>query len=123
MGRLIITLLFFTSMLASFADDENQAAINLQHGGHGNHSGLPAPADEPDVYYNSSNQSIIINGTGYVSYYDVVIESTTSWTVMISTQVSGSYDTIDISSLPAGMYCITIDSPAGNSYDGFFDTY
>jgi hypothetical protein len=123
MGRLIITLLFFTSMLASFADDENQAAINLQHGGHGNHSGLPAPADEPDVYYNSSSQSIIIDGTGYVSYYDVVIESTTSWTVMISTQVSGSYDTIDISSLPAGMYCITIDSPAGNSYDGFFDTY
>ena len=123
MGRLIITLLFFTSMLASFADDENQAAINLQHGGHGNHSGLPAPADEPDVYYNSSNQSIIINGTGYVSYYDVVIESATSWTVMISTQVSGNYDTIDISSLPAGMYCITIDSPTGNSYEGFFDTY
>jgi len=98
--------------------------VNMQHVGiHDDHYKDFKPADEPDVYYDSSSQSIIIDGTGYVSYYDVVIESATSWTVMISTQVNGNYDTIDISSLPAGMYCITIDSPAGNSYEGFFDTY
>ena len=95
-----------------------------EKGSVGNHSGNPiVPADQPDVYYDSVNQEIIIDGTGYVYYYDVEIASTTNWTVYISTQVSGSYDTIDISSLPEGEYSITIDSPTGNSFEGFFDTY
>jgi hypothetical protein len=58
-----------------------------------------------------------------VSYYDVEITSLSSWTVYVSTQVSGYYDTIDISSLPQDDYVITIDSPLGNFYEGFFDTY
>ena len=75
------------------------------------HLNLPDPADQPDVYYDAVNQEIIIDGTGEVTYYDVEIASVSTWTVVISTQVSGYYDTIDVSSLPTGEYCITIDSP------------
>ncbi len=118
----ILLLLLALAYNSAFA--ASGAPIQIRDKGSiGNHHDIIEHADEPDVYYDSDGQSIIIDGTGYVSYYDVVIESVTSWTVMISTQVNGNYDTIDISSLPAGMYCITIDSPAGNSYDGFFDTY
>ena len=81
------------------------------------------PADEPDVYLDTVEQEIIIDGPGVVSYYDVEIASATNWTVFISTQVSGSYGTIDISSLPEGEYVITIDSPLDNTYEGYFDTY
>ena len=87
------------------------------------HNNIPVPADEPDVYHDTVNQQIVIDGTGYVSYYDVEICSAATWDVVISTQVSGYYDTIDVSSLPTGDYCITIESPAGNTYEGFFDTY
>ena len=107
---------------ASVRDSGEQINIcNIGH--HGNHNNLPVPADQPDVYYNSTTQQIIIDGTGFVSYYDVEICSVVTWDVVISTQVNGSYDTIDISSLPTGEYCITIESPAGNTYEGFFDTY
>ena len=108
------------------ADTDGSAAaqINLQHKKHcSGHYEFPIPADEPDVYYDSVNQEIIIDGTGYVYYYDVEIMSLSDWTIVISTQVNGSYDTIDISSLPTGEYSITIDSPTGNSFEGFFDTY
>ena len=102
----------------------DEATINIQYkGNHGAHNNLPVPADQPDVYYNSTTQQIIIDGTGYVSYYDVEICSVATWNVVISTQVSGYYDTIDVSSLATGEYCITIESPAGNTYEGFFDTY
>lgn len=99
------------------------AAINLQHKNQYDHFDLPVPADMPEVYYSPVNQEIIIDGDGVVNYYDVEICSATSWNVVVSTQVNGSYDTIDISSLPTGEYYITIDSPTGNTYEGFFDTY
>ncbi len=100
----------------------SQYLVILRNKG-GYHSGLPLPADVPEVYYDSDTQEIIIDGGGVVNYYDVEIASATSWLTVISTQVNGSYDTIDISSLPTGEYCITIDSPWGNTYEGFFDTY
>ena len=83
-----------------------------EKGAAGNHGNLPiVPADQPDVYYDSVNQTVIIDGGGEVSYYDVEIASTSNWTVYVSTQVLGTYDTIDVSSLPQGEYCITIYSP------------
>jgi len=121
MKKSLLFLLFVAINLCCYAD-RDEIRLNTP-GQQDDRYDFFAHSDEPDVYYDSDDQVIIIDGSGYVSYYDVVIESATSWTVMISTQVSGSYDTIDISSLPSGMYCITIDSPAGNSYEGFFDTY
>ena len=77
----------------------------------------------PDVYYNNSTQTLIIDGTGEVNYYDVEVISLTTLDTEISTQVNGYYDTIDVSSLPEGEYAITIDAPTGNSFEGFFSTY
>ena len=87
------------------------------------HDNIPTPAEMPEVYYNNVSQTIIIDGGGEVEYYDVEITSLTTFDVLISTQVNGYYDTIDISSLDEGEYTITIDAPTGNSFEGFFSTY
>lgn len=121
-------LLFLFLVLVSFSNycysDDSEVIINMHDlGHHGTHFDLPIPADMPDVYYNSSAQQIIIDGTGCVSYYDVEITSQSTWDVVVSTSVNGSYDTIDISSLPDDDYIITIDSPLGNTYEGYFLTY
>jgi len=74
-------------------------------------------------YYDNKTQEIIIDGSGVVSYYDVEISLPVTNTVEISTQVDGTYDTFDISSLPSGSHVITIESPSGNIYEGTFTTY
>ncbi|MBQ9555799.1 MAG: DUF3244 domain-containing protein, partial [Muribaculaceae bacterium] len=66
---------------------------------------------------------VIIDGLGVVNYYDVEITSQSTSEVVVSTSVSGSYGTIDISSLPDDDYIITIDTPLGNTYEGYFQTY
>lgn len=120
----IFSLLLLVCFISHANSEVVDRRIILKPGGQQpNHSELPIPADQPNVYYDTVNQQIIIDGTGFVSYYDVEICSVVTWDMVISTQVSGSYDTIDISSLPTGEYCISIDSPAGNTYEGFFDTY
>lgn len=104
------------------AQDRNEESINLLYKGHhGTHYNLPAPADEPDAFYNTNTQTVIIDGDGYVNYYDMEITPVTTWIVAISTQVNGYYDTIDVSSLSDGVYCITIYSPTGNTFEGFFE--
>ena len=77
------------------------------------------------VYYYTDNktQEIIIDGGGIVSYYDVEISSATTNTVEIFTQVNGTYDSFDISSLAAGSHVITIESSSGNIYEGTFTKY
>jgi len=121
MKKITFCFLFFTVGFFLMADESYQIRIEQPTGG--THGNLPMPADEPDVYHNITAQEIIIDGPGAVSYYDVEIASATNWTVYISTQVSGSYGSIDISSLPQGEYVITIDSPLDNTYEGYFDTY
>ena len=74
-------------------------------------------------YYDNKTQEIIIDGSGVVSYYDVEISLPVTNTVEISTQVDGTYDTFDISSLATGPHVITIVSPSGNIYEGTFTTY
>ncbi len=122
MKRLFFILSLLTCVFFAFADDQ-VAAINLSHKGHDGHFNYPMPAEMPDVYYNNVSQTIIIDGTGEVDYYDVEIMSLITFDVVISTQVNGYYDTIGISSLPDGEYAITIDAPTGNSFEGFFSTY
>jgi hypothetical protein len=76
------------------------------------------------VYYDDDNQEVIIDGGGFISSYNVEIASAGTLVVVMSTQVNGTYDTIDVSSLPSDhVYVITIYSPTGNTYEGTFDTY
>ena len=88
----------------------------------GFHSGLPIyPADQPDVYYDATDQVIIIDGPGSeASYYNVDIVSMSTLDVMLSTQVNGTYDTIDVSSLPDDNYKIVITSSNFNEYECYF---
>ena len=111
----------FSSNTNAFTRDEVTRFINIRHKPHGGtHLDYPIPADQPEVYYNVENQFIIIDGGGEVNYYDVEIESLTTWLTVISTQVNGTYDTIDVSSLAPDEYCITITSPTGHEFEGFF---
>ncbi len=121
MKKLILLLLLLSSTVHVFAD-ASQQVIQLRKVRIG-HLDFPVPADMPDVYYDDAAQQIIIDGTGCVSYYDVEITSQSTWDVVVSTSVNGSYDTIDISSLPDDDYIITIDSPLGNTYEGYFTNY
>ena len=72
------------------------------------------------MYYDSDAQQIIIEGTGNVSYYDVEITALSTFDVPISTRIDGTYDTIDISSLPSDDYVITINTPMEISYQSKF---
>ena len=116
-----LLLLLFSVLL--FAGN-NQTAIILNGKG-GNRSDLPLNFDMPDAFYvyGPKTQDIIIDGNGVVSYYDVEISSPVTNTVEMSTQVNGTYDSFDISSLPTGSHVITIESPSGNIYEGTFTTY
>ena len=117
-------IVFLCVLLSSVYLSAREDPVILHNGGSVNDRyDLPMPADMPDVYYNNVSQTIIIDGTGEVEYYDVEIMSLTTFDVLISTQVNGYYDTIDISSLPDGEYVITIDAPTGNSFEGFFEIY
>ena len=109
MKKTFLTLLFVT--LCCNVVKADFRPIVIQNGGAVNdHIEHYIPFDQPDVYYDDVAQAIIIDGDE-VSYYDVEIASTSNWTVYVSTQVLGTYDTIDVSSLPQGEYCITIYSP------------
>ena len=116
-----LLFILFAAVYSCFAAAQSRPII-IQNGGSANdHLEHFIPADQPDVYYDSTDQSIIIDGGGAVSYYDVEIEPVSSSVPVISTQVSGYYDTIDVSSLSATEYVITIYSPTGNEFEGFFE--
>ena len=118
---LLVLVLSCVNAVGVYGDEER---INMQHVGHPHdHFDYPIPADQPDVFLDTENLEIIIDGGGEVTYYDVEIESLTTWLTVISTQVNGTYDTIDVSSLAAGEYYLTITSPTGHEFEGFFITY
>ena len=116
----LLLLLFSVQLYAG----NNQTAIILNGKG-GNRSDLPLNFDMPLAFYvyGPKVQDIIIDGGGIVSYYDVEISSPVTNTVEMATQVDGTYDCFDISSLPTGSHVITIESPSGNIYEGTFTKY
>ncbi len=123
MRRTLSLLLLLVFSVQLFAGN-NQTAIILT--GKGTHrSDFPINFDMPNAFYvyGTKAQDIIIDGGGVVSYYDVEISSPVTNIVELSTQVDGTYDTFDISSLAAGPHVITIVSPSGNIYEGTFTTY
>lgn len=121
MVRILTFLLLLIVSVELYANNE-QIAISIKHHG-GAHSEFYAPADMPDVFFDSDTQQIIIEADGFASYYDVDIFQNGNSTPIISTQVDGYGDTIDVSSLPYGDYTIVIYSPYNNIYEGYFSNY
>ncbi|MBQ6166919.1 MAG: hypothetical protein IJK41_05755 [Muribaculaceae bacterium] len=106
----------------SFADRYGEQQVILHHTkGHGGHLENYPIADMPDaVYYDSDEMEIIIVADGTSLYYNVEIVSDALNLTVISTQVDGYGDVIDVSSLPAGNYTIIITSQFLNEYEGQF---
>ena len=121
--RKILLLLFASVCLFSHADTREIVLTkkSQQH----DREGQPLNFDMPLAYYyyDVKTHDIIIDGGGAVNYYDVEISSPVTNTVEMTTQVNGTYDSFDISSLAAGSHVITIESPSGNIYEGTFTTY
>ena len=116
---LVLFLLLFSMQLNA---DNEHVVIMTPKGGI--HSGIPfVPMDMPDVYYDDVAQEIIIDGNGYSAYYDVDIISESTLLTVLSTNVDGDYDTIDVSSLPYDNYTILITSSEDNQYEGHFTNY
>ena len=121
----LLTITTFVALAANCMScyaDEAEVKLNIQYpGNHGDHLEHYAPADMPDaVYYDSDEMEIIIEADGTSLYYNVEIVSDYLNQTVISTQVSGYGDTIDISSLSAGSYTIVITSEFFNEYEGQF---
>lgn len=121
--RKAFLLLFTVVCFISYADTSE--IVLTPKGPKHDREGQPLNYDMPMAYYyyNVKTHDIIIDGGGVVSYYDVEISTPVSNTVEMSTQVSGTYDTFDISSLPTGSHVIIIESPSGNIYEGTFTKY
>ena len=103
-----------------FAD---YSPIVIQNSGGHDHSEYYPPADMPEVYFDTDLQEIIIYADGYADYYDVDIISLSTMTAIISTQVDGYGDSIDVSLLPDDNYKIVITSSNNNVYEGQFTNY
>jgi len=121
---LLFTFLSILMCVDINADGSAAAQINLQKKKvKDGHFDQPIPDVEPEVYYDNDAHELTIVGTGFASYYDVEIMSVTTSTVYISTRVDGSYDTIDVSSLPDDNYKIVISTLYHNIYEGYFTNY
>ena len=113
---LMLVLAFNFAMIA----DPEPIIIHSNDHTH-NHFNLPVIADWPDaVYYDSDEMEIDIEADGVSSYYYVEIISDSLNMTVISTQISGYGDTIDVSSLPTGSYTIVITSQYNNQYEEQF---
>ena len=103
---------------------DGEEYLNLQNvGHHGDHGEYYDPADLPEVYYDRSNQEIILVADGFVSSYDVDIVSLSTLQVVLFTAVNGYGDTIDVSTLTDDNYKIVISTPYNNIYEGYFTNY
>lgn len=119
-----IFIFLFLFILANGVANANRRPIVIQNGGSaGNHSEHYAPLDMPEVYYDADEQEIIIIADGFASYYDVDIISLSTMTAVISTQINGYGDSIDVSLLPDDNYIIVITSSFNNVYEGEFTNY
>ena len=91
-----------------------------QNGQMPTHSEYYPPADMPEAFFDSDNMEISIVADGFASYYYVEIFQTGYTVPVISTQIDGYGDTIDVSSLSDGDYTIVITSEYNNVYYGYF---
>ena len=112
---LLFSVLFSAQLFTAMSEEQillSQSGVHIEYN---------EPADMPEaVYYDSDEEEIIIVADGFSSYYNVVIIRNTPWQTVISTQISGYGDTIDVSSLSPGNYTIVITSEYNNVFEGHF---
>ena len=121
MKKLFLLILLNICCSVLYADQESIVLRDPrnQH----DHSEYYPPADMPEVYYDTDNLEIIVVADGFAAYYDVNIISQSTLLAVISTQIDGYGDTIDVSSLPDGDYTIVIVSSNNNEFEGQFTNY
>ena len=124
MKHLLIAFLFFSPLIvfANIRGGEEQIFLQKKKIKDG-HTEYYDPADMPEVYYDRSNQEIILVADGFVSSYDVDIVSLSTLQIVLFTAVNGYGDTIDVSTLPDDDYKIVISTPYNNIYEGYFTNY
>ena len=124
MKHVLIAFLFFSPLIvfANIRGGEEQIFLQKKKIKDG-HTEYYDPADMPEVYYDRSNQEIILVSDGFVSSYDVDIVSLSTLQVVLFTAVNGYGDTTDVSTLPDDDYKIVISTPYNNVYEGYFTNY
>jgi len=124
MKHVLIAFLFFSPLIvfANIRGGEEQIFLQKKKIKDG-HTEYYDPADMPEVYYDRSNQEIILVSDGFVSSYDVDIVSLSTLQIVLFTAVNGYGDTIDVSMLPDDNYKIVISTPYNNIYEGYFTNY
>ena len=115
-----VCFIFLVSLCCNVIKADFRPIVIKNGGGGHDHMEHYAPADMPEVYYDSDEKEIIIVADGFSSYYTVLIIRDSNNLTMVSTQISGFGDTIDISTLPAGNFTIYITSEYNNVFDGHF---
>lgn len=123
MNRQLLFLFFVFTCNCVILADYSPIVIQNSGGNQHNHNEYYPPADMPEVYFDSDDQEIILVADGYADYYDVDIISLSTMIAVISTQVDGYGDSIDVSSLPDDNYKIVIVSSCNNMYQGYFTNY
>lgn len=118
MKKFIFLFLFNVFCSGLYAVQESIVLRDTRH--QHDHFEYYPPADLPEVYYDSDEDEIIIVADGFSSYYNILIIRNSTNQTMVSTQVSGYGDTIDISALPSDNYTIYITSEFNNLFDGLF---
>ena len=114
----VVLILLLCAIMSHARSDE---VINLQHvGHHDDRIEYYAPADMPEVYFDADNLEITLVADGFSTYYNVEIFLTGYNVPVISTQVDGYGDTIDVSSLTDNDYDIVITSEFNNRFVGQF---
>lgn len=118
---IVILAVIMMFPMYSYADRNGEEQVFLhKRKKPGGHLEYYPTADMPDVYYDSYAGEIIIISDGFSSYYDVVIVRDVPLQTVISTQISGYGDTIDVSSLSSGNYTIYITTEYNNEFEGHF---
>lgn len=117
------SVLILILLLVGFSLSARKKIDLSQNGQMPSHNEHYAPADMPEVYFDTDLLEIIIYADGYADYYDVDIISLSTMMAVISTQVDGYGDSIDISLIPDDNYRIVITSSNNNVYEGQFTNY
>ena len=121
MKRTILFIIYFVFWGFIVKADIEQIIIHSSGGAH-DHYEHYLPADMPEaVYYDSDEMEIIIVADGlFTSYYNVLIIRNSTNQTMISTQISGYGDSIDVSSLPSDNYTLVLTTESNNVFEGQF---